>query len=37
MKKNKSNFFCTYNRSENVYYGKFISLFFQNKHVIMMS
>lgn len=35
-KKEEIKLFCTYNRSENVYYGKFISLFFQNKNFIMM-
>jgi len=29
--------FCTYNRSENVYDGKCISPFFQNKDFIMMN
>lgn len=35
MKKKKLNFFCTCNRSESVYYGKFISLLFLNKNFIM--
>lgn len=34
MKKKKLNFFCTCNRSESVYYGKFISLLFLNKNFI---
>lgn len=34
--KEEIKLFCTYNRSENVYYGKFISLLFQNKYFIMM-
>ncbi len=34
--KEEIKLFCTYDRSENVYYGKFISLLFQNKNFIMM-
>lgn len=34
--KEEIKLFCTYNRSANVYYGKFIFLLFQNKYFVMM-